>query len=194
MTLLRNSYNLQQRSKSMNFRGWRDIGSNADVKARKHSNHSKTGYQRVTRSKDFPAQTMNAHRRSKSLTSTLDWGQWSTSRPSRFTPGKEAPCPLNWGLGEPQNRSRRFGEGRNVLALPRIEPGSLATQLTPATDRTGGLLNVYIRSSLHESQRNLRGQFLTSYPYQSHRQPFQWSNLTHYRPSGWYAITMVMNM
>ena len=37
-----------------------------------------------------------------SLTSTLDWGEWSTPRPGRFTPGKD-PVPIvqeaGWSLG-----------------------------------------------------------------------------------------------
>jgi hypothetical protein len=40
-----------------------------------------------------------------SLTSALDWGGWSTPRPSRFTPRKETQYPLCWRLGRPQGRS-----------------------------------------------------------------------------------------
>jgi hypothetical protein len=38
------------------------------------------------------------------LTSALDAGEWSTSRPSLFTPGKEPPYPFNMRLGESQSR------------------------------------------------------------------------------------------
>jgi hypothetical protein len=43
--------------------------------------------------------------------SALVGGEWSASRPSRFTPGERAPrCPLDRRLGGPQNRSLRLGE------------------------------------------------------------------------------------
>jgi hypothetical protein len=48
------------------------------------------------------------------LTSALDGGEWSTSRPGRYTPG-------NRRLGGPQNRSGRCG---GLLLLPGIEPRS----------------------------------------------------------------------
>jgi hypothetical protein len=44
------------------------------------------------------------------LTSALAGGEWSASRPGRFTPGESPRYPLNRRLGEPQNRSGRFGE------------------------------------------------------------------------------------
>jgi hypothetical protein len=38
-------------------------------------------------------------------------GEWSASRPGRFTPGKEPPVPiLDTRLGGPQSRSGRHGE------------------------------------------------------------------------------------
>jgi hypothetical protein len=40
-----------------------------------------------------------------SFTSTLGGGGWSTSRPGRFTPGKETRYPLHRRLGGPQNMS-----------------------------------------------------------------------------------------
>jgi hypothetical protein len=43
-----------------------------------------------------------------SLTSALDGGEWSASRPGRFTPRERAP-----GLGGPRGRS-----GRGVYAIP----------------------------------------------------------------------------
>jgi hypothetical protein len=45
------------------------------------------------------------------LTSALAVGEWSASRPGRFTPrGKSARYPLDSMLGGPQSRSGRFGE------------------------------------------------------------------------------------
>jgi hypothetical protein len=44
------------------------------------------------------------------LTSALVGGEWSASRPGRFTPGKGARYPLDRRLGMPQNRSGRRGE------------------------------------------------------------------------------------
>jgi hypothetical protein len=55
------------------------------------------------------------------FTSDLDGGEWSTSCPGRFLPGKYPPCPLNMKLYGPQNRSRYFGEEQNLLAFPEIE-------------------------------------------------------------------------
>jgi hypothetical protein len=45
------------------------------------------------------------------LTSALLGGEWSTSRPGRFTPrGKSPLYPLDRRLGGPHSRSGRFGE------------------------------------------------------------------------------------
>jgi len=41
------------------------------------------------------------------LSSEIDGRQWSSSRPGRFSPGKERLYPLNRRLGGPQKRSRR---------------------------------------------------------------------------------------
>jgi hypothetical protein len=58
-----------------------------------------------------------------SLTSALDEGEWSASRPGRFTPqGKSVWYPLDRKLGGPQNRSRRGGEEKNSQPQPGIEP------------------------------------------------------------------------
>jgi hypothetical protein len=46
-------------------------------------------------------------------------GEWSTSRPGRFTRRKELRYPLNRSLGVPQSRSGRFGEENKSLALCR---------------------------------------------------------------------------
>jgi hypothetical protein len=55
------------------------------------------------------------------LTSALDTGQWLTSRPDRFAPGKEPQYPLNWRLNGPQNQSGRFEEKKNYLPLWGLE-------------------------------------------------------------------------
>jgi hypothetical protein len=58
-----------------------------------------------------------------SLTSALDGGEWSTSRPGRFTPRERAPWyPLDSRLGGPQSRSGRGGEEKNSQPPPGIEP------------------------------------------------------------------------
>ena len=53
------------------------------------------------------------------LTSAVDGGEWSTSRPGRFTPLKERWYVSNRRLGMPQSQSRRFGEDK--ILLPRAE-------------------------------------------------------------------------
>jgi hypothetical protein len=44
------------------------------------------------------------------LTSALVGGEWSDSRPGRFTPGKSPRYPLDRRLGGPQNRSGGHGK------------------------------------------------------------------------------------
>jgi hypothetical protein len=57
-----------------------------------------------------------------SLTSVLDGGEWSASRPGRFTPrGKSPWYPLDRRLGGPQTRSGRSGEEKNSQTPPGIE-------------------------------------------------------------------------
>jgi hypothetical protein len=56
------------------------------------------------------------------LTSALDGGEWSASRPGRFTPRESPWCPLDRRLGGPQSRSGRGGEEKNSQPPPRIEP------------------------------------------------------------------------
>jgi hypothetical protein len=59
------------------------------------------------------------------LTTALDGGERSASRPCRFTPGDRAPrYPLDRRLGGLQNRFGRCGVENNLLPLPGIEPGS----------------------------------------------------------------------
>jgi hypothetical protein len=57
------------------------------------------------------------------LTSALDAGKLSASRPCSFTlGGKSLRYPLNWRLGGPQSRSGRSGEEKNLVLL-EIKPG-----------------------------------------------------------------------
>jgi hypothetical protein len=49
------------------------------------------------------------------LTSVLDSGEWSTSRPGRFTPGKEPRYLLNRRLGGSRSQSGHFGEKKKLL-------------------------------------------------------------------------------
>jgi hypothetical protein len=53
------------------------------------------------------------------LTSSLDGGEWSVSRPGRFTPGETA---TRYSLGRSQSRYGRNGEEKNSRLLPEIEP------------------------------------------------------------------------
>jgi hypothetical protein len=56
------------------------------------------------------------------LTFALDECQWSTSRPGRFTPGKESWYPLNRRRGGSQSRSGRFEGGKTLFPVPGFEP------------------------------------------------------------------------
>jgi hypothetical protein len=55
------------------------------------------------------------------LHSALD-GEWLTSCPYSFTPRKERRYPLNRRVAGLQCRSGPYGEDKNILPLPRIEP------------------------------------------------------------------------
>ena len=55
-------------------------------------------------------------------TSTLDGGEWSTSRCGYFTPQREPQYPSNRRMFGPQLGSVLFGE-KNLLALRGLEPG-----------------------------------------------------------------------
>jgi hypothetical protein len=58
-----------------------------------------------------------------SLTSALDGGEWSASRPGRFTPqGKSSWYPLDRKLGGSQTPSGRGREEKNSQPPPGIEP------------------------------------------------------------------------
>jgi hypothetical protein len=48
------------------------------------------------------------------LTSALDEGEWSASRPCRFTPLERLPVSLGRRLDGPQNWSGRYGEAKNL--------------------------------------------------------------------------------
>jgi hypothetical protein len=57
------------------------------------------------------------------LTSVLDGGEWSASRPGRITPqGKSSCYTSDRRLGGPQSRSGRGGEEKNSQPTPGIEP------------------------------------------------------------------------
>ena len=73
------------------------------------------------------------------VTSALDKGEWSNSRPDRFTPEKELRYPLNTRLGGPRSRSGRYGEHKNVCPYRdsnaeshRSQRGATPTTLPPA--------------------------------------------------------------
>jgi hypothetical protein len=56
------------------------------------------------------------------LTLALDGGEWSASRPGRFTPRERAPG-THWigGWVGPQSHSGHSGEEKNSQPLPQIE-------------------------------------------------------------------------
>jgi hypothetical protein len=57
------------------------------------------------------------------LTSALEGGEWSASRPSSLTPReRDRQYPLDRRLGGPQSRSGHGGEEKNPHAVPGLEP------------------------------------------------------------------------
>jgi hypothetical protein len=68
------------------------------------------------------------------LTSTLHVGEWSASRPGRFTPGESPRYPLDGRLCGPQSRGGCGGEEKNALPSRESNLGrparSLGTILT----------------------------------------------------------------
>jgi hypothetical protein len=56
-----------------------------------------------------------------SLISVLGGDGWLTSRPGRFTPGKERLYPLSRKLGGSQSRPRRLGEETNFWSIKGFE-------------------------------------------------------------------------
>jgi hypothetical protein len=63
------------------------------------------------------------------LTSALDGGEWSASRPRRFTPGKKAPVSIAWRLGGPQNGSGHGGDPCPYRESNRGRPARIRTIL-----------------------------------------------------------------
>jgi hypothetical protein len=68
-----------------------------------------------------------------SLTLTLDEGGWSSSRPGRFTPGKETRYPLYRRLGGLQDRS---GQVRKISPPPGFDPRTVQPVVSRCTDYT----------------------------------------------------------
>jgi hypothetical protein len=59
------------------------------------------------------------------LISALNGGEWSASRPGRFTPqGKTPQCSLDRRLGEPQRRCENGNEEKNSQPSQGIESQS----------------------------------------------------------------------
>jgi hypothetical protein len=56
------------------------------------------------------------------LTSTLHGGEWPSSRPVRSVLVEAVPVPIYRRLNGPQSWSGRYGEEKNLLSLPEIEP------------------------------------------------------------------------
>jgi hypothetical protein len=54
------------------------------------------------------------------LTSALDGGEWSASRPGRFSLRERNPD-THWSLGGPQGWSVHDGEQKNSQTLPALE-------------------------------------------------------------------------
>jgi hypothetical protein len=55
------------------------------------------------------------------FTPVLNGGEWPTSRPSCFTPGREPCYSLNMRLGGSQSLSGHFGEEKNTCPFPEFE-------------------------------------------------------------------------
>jgi hypothetical protein len=66
-----------------------------------------------------------------SLTLALDRGGWSTTRPGRFTPGKETRYPMYRKLGGPQGRSGRL---RKISPPPGFDPRTVKPVASRYTD------------------------------------------------------------
>jgi hypothetical protein len=74
----------------------------------------------------LPVHTLKPYKRSWGMAPLiLNLGtRWRrlTSRPGRINPGKDTRYQLNRRLGEPQRPSLRFGEQKNLLFPPELEP------------------------------------------------------------------------
>jgi hypothetical protein len=73
----------------------------------------------------FPVHAMRAHRGIRRvvnsfLTSVLDGGEWSTSRPGRFAATEVIQYTLNRRRGGSQSRSGPSGTGNNLLPKRRL--------------------------------------------------------------------------
>jgi hypothetical protein len=66
------------------------------------------------------------------LASALVGGEWSVSRPGRFTPTESLRYPLDRRLSGPQSRSGHHGEGR---ILDRTGTGTLALSVAIPTEK-----------------------------------------------------------
>ena len=87
---------------------------------------------------------MKAQRRSRGIAPLIPnfgarW-EWSTSRPGRFTLGKETRYPFYRELGGTQSRSERFREEKNLFSLPEFVTRNLLG---------GGLVNYRRSCSLY---------------------------------------------
>jgi hypothetical protein len=101
-----------------------------------------------------------------SLTSALDGGEWSVSRPGRFTPGKELPVPIDRTLGGLQRQSGHGGEEKNSQPQPGIEPLSSDR---PARSQSLYRLSygfIFIRNEIVYSLNNSSGGLLSCDPLQ----------------------------
>jgi hypothetical protein len=58
---------------------------------------------------------------------TIETSNFFTSRPGRFTFGKEPQYLLNRRLVEPRGWSERYGDKKNFFLLPRINPWTVQT-------------------------------------------------------------------
>jgi hypothetical protein len=93
------------------------------------------------------------------LTSTPAAGEWSASRPDRFTPGERAPVQLDRRLGGPQSRSGRRGieeildPNRTRTPAPQLsspQPVDIQTTLpllSSALETVSSSLKIQVRDS-----------------------------------------------
>jgi len=82
----------------------------------------------------------------------LDGGECITSRPGRFTPGKEPTYPFNIRLGGRQNRSGRFGEEKSLLRLSNTNPGPYHSRCTEYDVQTSLIRAVSVRIARASSE------------------------------------------
>jgi hypothetical protein len=63
------------------------------------------------------------------LTYTLNWGEWSFSKPGRFIPGERFPCTHEAGESAgPNSRSGLFGEEKNIRHSQQLNHDPSAVQ------------------------------------------------------------------